>query len=653
MKSKSLVSKPITRAVALGLLVFGGQALAESALVAKQLAGPPEEFAQMQPRDPAEAAIHSKSALIPVEMGLDKSGNGSWQASLPVERGAVRFLVLGDYAGRWNVQLTDPAGGIQKSARDLGAQVERTQFGMDMATMPADLYTLDGLRSGRWTLKLQAGAGDARRGFVLIEGDERTELASHLAHGKQLVGERIGLVARLTGTDAQDKVLLGSDAGRIDSARIRVTFPDGSVDLVAMHDDGLNGDGLAGDGVFGGSFLAKSAGDHLAQVVIEGADRFGQPVLRTAEHPISVVERTLRIAGLKAAGSTRALEGRFSIDVPVVAEKSGRHYRAHAEVWGSDDAGNRIPVAWIGGMVEPKDGAMSLALDERWIARAGAKAPFELRKLRFDDADHFVTVAAAERLPLSLPTGRIKATRGDVTIDETMLMGQRPTGLAQHKGVGSRLLLVHGYCSGGVWPASQFSNASTFLDANQNRTHDQFARLIQSFGNTWNSFGVVAHSQGGAASLHLYTYYWSGLDKAVGNRLIQSVGTPYQGTNLAGILATLGSWFGVGCGNNSNLNYSGASSWLSGIPTWARSKVNYYTTSFRLTNWYTNDYCNFATDLVLSDPEDGTTEQAYGQLSGAINRGHVTGQCHTAGMRDPAQYNDSSRNSVMNTNAAR
>ncbi|MFZ1723155.1 MAG: conditioned medium factor, partial [Dokdonella sp.] len=69
--------------------------------------------------------------------------------------------------------------------------------------------------------------------------------------------------------------------------------------------------------------------------------------------------------------------------------------------------------------------------------------------------------------------------------------------------------------------------------------------------------------------------------------------------------------------------------------------------------WYTNDYCQFATDLVLSDPEDGTTEQVNGQLSGGINRGHVTGQCHTSGMRDPAQYLNTTRNSTMNSNAAR
>jgi hypothetical protein len=60
-----------------------------------------------------------------------------------------------------------------------------------------------------------------------------------------------------------------------------------------------------------------------------------------------------------------------------------------------------------------------------------------------------------------------------------------------------------------------------------------------------------------------------------------------------------------------------------------------------------------ATDLLLNDPEDGTTEQTKGQLSGAINQGHKTGWCHTSSMRDPAQTSDSSRNSTMNSNAAR
>lgn len=123
--------------------------------------------------------------------------------------------------------------------------------------------------------------------------------------------------------------------------------------------------------------------------------------------------------------------------------------------------------------------------------------------------------------------------------------------------------------------------------------------------------------------------------------------------DLSGILAILGSWFGIACGYNSSLTCSGASCWLAGLPNRARVQVNNYATSFRFTNWWTNDYCQFAADLALTDPDDGTTEQANAQLSGGINRGHVTGQCHTSGMRDRAPYLDAGRNATMNSNAAR
>ena len=133
--------------------------------------------------------------------------------------------------------------------------------------------------------------------------------------------------------------------------------------------------------------------------------------------------------------------------------------------------------------------------------------------------------------------------------------------------------------------------------------------------------------------------------------MIQSVGSPYQGTALAGNLASLGNVFGAGCGYQVDLTYDGASTWLSQIPNWARQEVYYYTTSFRYTHWWANDYCHFATDLALSDPEDGTTEVAYGQLPGGHNQGNTVGQCHTNNMRDPGQTQDSTRNGQMNAMA--
>ena len=628
-------------------------AVQAQSLDAKQLAGPPSEFQTMRPLNPADAAIHSKAALLPIELGVDKSGGFSAELSLPVESDRVRFLVFGDNQMGWDAKLRSPSGLIEKAARAIASDHRLSEFGLNEAKFPADFYTLEGIESGAWNLKLSSDNAQARRGFVLIEGQADTQLVSYQTHTRQLVGERIGLVASLYAEIENGDVLYAKAGGDISRASLRVTSPTGDVQLLTMFDDGKHADGAAGDGIFGGDFLADKAGDYQAQVTVFGSNRFGRPLVRSAEHLLPVIAPSLQLASTKANAVSSSNSRRLDLRVPVSGEKVGGHYRGYAEVWGSDKNGTPMPVAWVSGMVEPSNGAVSFGLDTRWIALSGAQAPFELRNLRLEDPDVFVTLASAERMVMTVPNLQIKSKPGQIVIDEAMTQGLRPTKLNADKGTGSRLLLVHGYCSGGVWPASQFSNASTFLDANKNRTHDQFAQLIKTYGATWNSFGVVAHSQGGPASLHLYTYYWSGLDNATGSRLIQSVGSPYQGTNIAGILATMGNWFGVACGSNSNLTYSGASSWLAGIPTSSRAKVNYYTTSFKLTNWYTNDYCQIATDLVLSDPEDGTTEQTKGQLSGGVNRGHVTGQCHTASMRDPAQYLNASRNSTMNSNAAR
>ncbi|SFN58379.1 hypothetical protein SAMN05216289_13323 [Dokdonella immobilis] len=636
-------------ALSISASLLAAEDVPDAMAFAKQLSGPASEIASMRAPSPIDATIHSHSALLPVHFSNNAQGERSWQATLPVENGRLRFAVFEPADANWQVDMLD-ASGRSVSAASNASRVIDTDFGIEQARVPAMRYDFDKMDGNSWTLRLHGSAG-SRDGFVLVEGDQATELASYQTHTRQLTGQRLGLTALLT-TSNDERVSVGNTAGRITEASIRVTNPDRSIATYAMYDDGRHDDGVAGDGLFAGDFPTQGAGDYVAQVEARGITARGQAFVRTAEHLLPVVDASLELSALRAAAV--ASDGdRLSIRVPVSSRAPGQHYRAIGEVWGTDARGKSVPVAWLGGMVSPANGTLALGFDERWIALAAAKAPYELRNLRIEDPDHFITVASASRMALDLPALRTTAKPTDIVVDERMTMGPRPANLNGTNGVGQRLLLVHGYCSGGVWPASQFSSASTFLDVNQNRSHDQFAQRIRDFGATWNSFGTVSHSQGGAASLHLYTYYWSGLDNATGNRLMQSVGTPYKGTNLSGILATIGSWFGVACGSNSDMTYSGASAWLAGIPSWARAKVNYYTTSFKLTHWWVNDYCNFASDLVLSDPEDGTTEQANGQLSGGVNRGHVTGQCHTSGMRDPAQYLDSSRNATMNSNAAR
>lgn len=634
-------------------------------LVPKQLAGPPEEFALMRAPEPAQTAVISRSALLPVQLA-PQAGGARWQGTLPAENGQVRFMVLSG-AARWDATAQVAATGATAAAATTAPaavplQAQAALLGADGSGIAGQHYRLDVAAGGEWTLTLQSPAPTAQRGYVLLQGDADTRLAAFVRQRRQQTGQPLTLNAMLAAGDATAPVGLDSAGGRIEHARLRVIAPDGSERELAMADDGGHDDGAAGDGVFGARFVPDASGTWIAQVIVQGHDGQGAAFVRTSEHVLPVLDATLTLA--RQGVAVEAGEGtRLTLPLQVAASGADApsHYRVVAELWGTGARGAEVPVAWIGGMVTPVQGRLPLGLDERWIVRAGARAPFSLRNLRIEDPDHSIVLAEADALPLVLPSVRRSTlARTDAgTIDEAMRMGPRPAtpaaaaGDAQAQASGSRLLLVHGYCSGGVWPVAQFSNASAFLDTQQNRSNDQFAQRLAQFGSQWNSFGTVAHSQGGMAALHLYSYYWSGLDNASGARLLQSVGTPYQGTNLAGILATVGSWFGVACGSNSDLTYSGAKAWLAGIPASARAKVNYYTTSFAKTNWYTNDYCNIASDLVLDDPEDGTVEQVEAQLPGAINRGHTTGQCHTSGMRDPAQYLDAARNATMNANAAR
>lgn len=616
-------------------------------LVAKQLAGPPSEFASMQPATAMETATHSKSALIPIQLTQKLKGQWSWQADLPIDGNGLQVLVFSNQSTDWNVDMRGPTDLRAQSINALTTAASQTDFGISGESYPADYYRFAELPLGNWTFSVDAANPKQTEGFLLIGSDSPQRILSYKASGEQITGQRIGFVTYGYSED--------QSATRINTASLRVTAPDGQlVSSYPMYDDGLHSDGRANDGVFGGDFLASAAGNYNVQVFVTGEGENDTPFIRTTEHLLPVIDSDLQL-NANTAYTTELTDHRLMVNLNVDTYNDAAKYHVYAEVWGQSNQNFKqmIPVSWVGGMVTVDSGNLSLGLDTRWIARAGATAPFQLRNVRIEDPDHFVRVAEVKTMPLSVPVLPDSATRAfNGHIDNEMLMGQKP--ISTTRGVGSKLLLVHGYCSSNVWgPVSnQFSNAAIFMDFDQNRSHDQFAIRIHNFGDTYNSYGIVAHSQGGAAATHLYTYYWSGLDNATGGRLIQSVGTPYQGTALAGNLAALGSIFGVGCGRNTDLTYSGAASWLAGIPSWARSQVNYYSTSFRDV-WWRYDYCHLATDLLLSDPDDGTTERAYAQLPGAINRGHRTGWCHTSGMRDPAQTTDSSRNSTMNSTAAR
>ncbi len=486
----------------------------------------------------------------------------------------------------------------------------------------------------------------------------------------------MNLVAYLvdaTGSEFQRNRLLSKSAlsSSVESAFVEVTLPSGKVKKLKMNDRGILGDEVAGDGKFTAKLPTAFSGVYKTQVYIAGVRPDGIRYSRTAAdlYPVEKISHTL---SAKAGSIESNANSQSDIVIPVNVHEQNKNVFVSGDIYATDSAGKLQPAAWLGGLSKTENisgtDVLRLKFDSRWLTRKKLQAPIEIRNLRFQHSTTHVPLVEYQNFSLSAgkklagklanianDKSRLKVADTDsFDIDASMLAANGPAdiGTLTRATSNPKLMLVHGYCSGDVWNASEFSNAVEFQDFNKNRSHDDFANRILSFGNAYTSYGIVAHSQGGAAALHLYSRYWSGLDYASGGRIIQSVGTPYQGTSLAGNLALIGDIFGAGCGTNTDLTYSGASNWLSTIPSWARAEVDYYTTSFK-TRWWAYDYCHLATDLFLDDPEDGTTEKWSGQLSGAANKGHKKGWCHTGGMRDPAQYRDASRNSSMNSRAAR
>lgn len=498
-------------------------------------------------------------------------------------------------------------------------------------------------------------------GHLAIRDEQPLTAAAYLDSFERLSSRELGLTAQVEydGDGLAENRLVHA----ISTAWAQVEGPGYSARL-PLSDDGLSADGAAGDGRFGVRLPAGLSGSYAARVELEGTWN-GAAFMRTTRVTFVVAEPSLALTGEVSAHVVDATRLRLDVDALPLSPLGGRGDRVllAAEIWARDAWGHAQPMAWLSRIAAPRlEGAeaghvsLSLWLDSGWFAATGLRPPLELRHVRIQDPDHLGVMGTAERM--SVPVGPLPPMAGRPTSEPPLLWGvdanaaaaaasstASPVGPAidiQPQALSPGLMLCHGYCSGGnVWPNGDFAQPKRdFSDPNQNRSHDQFAQRIASQAAGYTSFGVVGHSQGGAAALHLLTFYQSPLDRARGARRIQSVGTPYQGTPLA----SLGFF---ACGVNGNMTTGGAATWLAGIPSWARAEVSYYTTS--------NDgsACQFFVDLLLSNPEDGTTERSRGQLPGGQNMGHVTGWCHTTGMSDPPQYRDGSRNDVMNAEAAR
>lgn len=670
-------------------------ASADFTIPRKQLGGPPSEFASHAIPTPMAAAESKSSALLYFSFEASPTNDGSYSSkqTLPVDSTSqFQFMAFSPVAqaGAMTLQLIDPNG----AAVDLSGKGEasflpngdsETQFPTTVYTIANPVignYTLittvSGLSQERFNTLMSVSRSNAEtHGIVIVDNESSDLIFSHLTSYtntmrlEDSVGFQVNMYDATVGLgDPKNGVRPAPLKDVVYDAELEILFPDGHIEIDAMHDDGLHGDLLANDGVYGGSFVASELGPYSVQTVLRGYNANGA-FLRTAEHLLTVVPNDLALTAT-ASASVDLSKGRLDVTVGVQDQSNGATtYRAYFELHGQSIAGNGdTAIAWSSAIVNPSTDAngasvLGLEVDLKWLLRAGAVGPFTLQNVYVQEVNSMVPVTQAASIPVKFSDDyELKSAMGLLgtsyagEITEEMRFGVRPAKFANMTAApanGPTLVLVHGYCATQnpfQTYAEDWTDAVFFLRGGQSMAHDEFAQYVVQFAeqdNGMTKYSLMGHSQGGIVSLHILNYYWTGLDNTQTGRKIQSLASPFQGNSGAGGWAEVLSLLG-GCGENYDMTKEGASLWMAGISQASMEYSNRYTTRYP-DGLFEN--CNSAVQLVLSKPNDGTAEQKYATLPYGNNRGETVKQCHIDGMKYPASYWDHTRNAEINSAAAR
>ncbi|EGC36081.1 hypothetical protein DICPUDRAFT_87570 [Dictyostelium purpureum] len=689
--------------------------LVNSKLIPKNLSGEPSEFESFKIPNPEDVAQSSDSSLIPITLVNSETTNeAEWVGIVSVDSDKEFTLtIFSDFAVGLSVEATQPKIDLDHNnhGRRHGNHFEYNKqhkdrihkmmksdtptptitngtFGIDGATVPSLSYTWDKPTVGDWTIKITANQelnknnkfksrvsdGEANL-FLLVQNPSDTHIYSYVqSYNNLFVNEKVPILAMLhkksEWTDLTSRPLNWKPTPlklTSTTAQVFVSLPDGSSEVIEMFDDGLHDDLNADDGVYGAYMTVQELGNYDIQVVLKGT-KDKKNIVRSNQHLIPITTQFLELTGnvFSEQDGDANLNFYYEVESANQTTPSTTPVRLYSEVYGTDKKGNKVAIAWVGGVTSAQSYqgtyCLSANLNARWIAKLdGVTGPFSVKNVIISDLNTFIPLSnQSSHLGVQM-IGQYKDVNQidfDVPlhiITKEMRDGKMPENLAQRFGKtpsgNGKLILVHGYCSSdNPWPLQDFTNAVQFLDLNQNRGNDQFAQMVGEFGAQYtDGFSLVVHSQGGNQALHLLTFYHSGLDlsTAYEGRVIQSMGTPYKGTALAGTLASIGKIIGIGCSANNDLTIDGAALWLNTIPKEKRALVYYTTTQYKTGKLI--NYCQLAANSVLKWPNDGVIDHVGGELEGGNYVSNIKGFCHTSEMHSPAQTSNTANNKEMDS----
>ncbi|GAM21029.1 hypothetical protein SAMD00019534_042040 [Acytostelium subglobosum LB1] len=665
---------------------------AQSVLTPKNLAGPPSEFEGFALPDSKQVAHRSNSALSPITFTKSRtSGKIEWIANIPVDTDHDFTLsIISNFTSELTLIATPPKKGCPRTSLHHNKPIVSSgTFGIDGNTIPSTSYLWEKAVVGEWTVKVTAPhsllenehftrqlSANSPSAFLLALNPSEFEIYTYLeSYTNLFVGQQVPVLAMLTSN--QEELPVGARpigytpspllATNVSASMIVIT-PQGQETNVPMFDDGLHADGQANDGLYGAFLQPTTQGNYVTSVVFIGTSPQGNGLFRTTQHLIPITTQYVTLSGnVQATQTSDELVLNFEV---ASAEQNAPAVRLYSEVHGTNAAGQQVPIAWVQGVTPVQKSVDQLViqalLNNRWIAAANATAPFFVSNVIVSDMSTFVPLSESGTTQSAVKMAAnyidVRALQYDPPLNiitKEMRDGKMPKELADRYGKSStatgngKLILVHGYCAKlDPFTLGDFENYASFRDFSQNRPTDTFAKMIADFAaNLTDGFSLVSHSQGGLASLHLATFYHSYLDLSLAyeGRLIQSMGSPYQGTALAGSLATIGGAIGIGCSSSSDMTLDGAALWLNSIPADKRALV-YFTTTQYGTGALVN-YCNLAANSVLSWPNDGVTDSDHNFLPGATFANHFKGWCHSPDLHFPAQCTYKQNNDEFNSNS--
>ncbi|XP_065904311.1 conditioned medium factor-like isoform X2 [Dysidea avara] len=566
----------------------------------RNLAGSAAEFPHFAPPPLEATGMHSRYHVLPL-LTLDET-SPEWKHTFPVDHCDIfAVTVFGKDPKSFKLVFTSPDG---KSVTANIVADEELGYGT-AGSYPCRTFLFnDPVPSvGQWTISVTSNDPStfpAKASLIASFYPSDLILQAYVPAENLIAGRSVQIIALLPSVvKSKENINSTRSVAALDSAVTTVYLPDGTQKNVEMKEGprSISNDLYA-------TFEVPISGIYKNLVQLSGELSDGTKFIRSLWYVFTVAHPSVNITGdIRGALRTHEISQRELIDFTIDVSWYGpdASYRAFAQVWGTGENNEEVPVAWISGLVDVQRKKrclfnchyVKMQLDSCWLELVNAKPPLVLKSISLEDLKGYITVSKMDEIKViteddNLMNWSPSLKAKDIEIDWEMKEGYNPYRIRKSNtssGETGKLVLLHGYCAGAdhfECVLDYFTDYIVYNKSNhKNMVHDEYAKevLKDLHDKGVTRFSVYGHSQGGAVATHLYTYYISGIDAVSGGHIVQTLGTPYLGCPLAGLLALIGdTFFGIGCGANGDLTYDGAARWASKLPMDKQLEVYCYTT---------------------------------------------------------------------------